>query len=623
MRSTSLLTAALACIVLAGTTAPPAAAETERVEADVHGYVVKEELDPGDPGAQVYLAKCAACHDHPQNNIPPRASLIYRTPESVQYALTEGLMKPMAAGLTAGQIRDLVLLLTGREARPQGDIMANACRKPGSRVRIGREDWTSTGGNPENTRYRDYRWLRATDVPRLRLKWSFGYPGGAPGPVVLGGDRIFLSAGFGYVMSLDASTGCTYWAFRTPGRVVRSVALGAPGGSQKKTAVYYGDDKSTVTALDARSGELLWSTRVEENVLSRITGAPSVHDGRVYVPLSSIEDPLTHDARHKCCTSRGGVVALDAGTGKLLWKQYNIVQEPRPLEGGAPGHNPQFGPAGGSTYTPLAIDAKRNVLYATTAEEYGFLDPPGPYSVIAYDLATGERHWQRQFLPLGAEREAQCKEVGRTDCRNMFSMGTAVLIHELGHGKQVLLVGQKSGFVYALDPDDGGRELWRSRVAYGGDLGGIMYGMTSDGKQVYVPASDVDVQPPKRAGTLVALDPATGRERWRKDGPEPRCSWPTQNCVAGQVAALTGIPGAIFAGYTDGHLRAFATKDGSELLDFDTAQPFDSINGQQTHGGQVSGYPVVIGRNAVYVTSGASSVERPGNALLVFTIDGK
>jgi polyvinyl alcohol dehydrogenase (cytochrome) len=601
----------------------PLLAEEQRVEADVHGYVVKEQLDATDPGARVYLARCASCHDHPQNNIPPRASLVYRSPETVHYALTEGLMKPMAAGLTADEIRELVLLLTGREARPQGDIMANACRKPGARLRIDREDWTTTGGNPGNTRYRDYRWLRADDVRRLKLKWSFGYPGGAPGPVVLGGDRLFLSAGLGYVMSLDASTGCTHWAFRTPGRVVRSVAVAPPTGSQKKAAVYFGDDKANVVALDARSGELLWSTRIEDNVLSRVTGAPSIHNGRVYVPVSSIEDPLTHSPSHKCCTSRGSVAALDAATGKLLWKQYNIVQPPQPLPGGGEGNTPMFGPAGASTYTPLAIDARRNVVYATTAEEYGFLNAAGPYSVIAYDLASGERRWQKQFVPAGADREDACREVGRTDCRNMFSMGTAVLIQKLEKGREILLVGQKSGYVYALDPDAGGRELWRNKVAYGGDLGGIMYGMTSDGERVYVPSSDVDVKLPKRPGTLVALDPATGREFWRREGPEANCSWASTSCTAAQVAALTGIRGAVFAGYTDGRLRAYSTKDGAELLNFDTARPFESVNGVPTHGGQVSGYPVVIGKRAVYVTSGASSVERPGNALLVFTIDGR
>lgn len=600
----------------------PGTVTGEEMKTDVHGIVVPETLDTADLGSRIYLQKCASCHDHPQNNIPPRASLAYRSPEAIEYALLQGAMKPMAQGLSADEVEAVVVMLAGRKPKPLPDVMATACTSPAPALAVAPDDWTNNGGGHTNTRFRDYGWLDGGNAARLKLKWSFGYPGGASGPATLAGDRVFLPAGYGYVLSLDAGTGCVRWAFQRPGRVVRSLAVSGPTGTQVRAAVYFGDDKSFVTAVDAESGKELWNVRVEENVLSRVTGSPSVHDGKVLVPVSSIEDPMTHVATHACCTSRGGVVALDAASGRILWKQHHIAGEPRPMPLERPDAPPRFGPAGASTYVPLAIDAKRGLVYASTSEEYGMLNPAGPYSVIAYDLDTGERRWAQQFLPAGAEREAACKALSHSDCRNVFSMGTAPLIHTFPDGRQLLLAGQKWGYVYAMDPDDGGRVVWRSKVATGGDMGGVLYGLASDGKQIYVPVSDVDSPTPGSAGSLLALDPADGRTLWRRDGPVPRCGWEAPYCTAAQIAALSAVPGAVFGGFNDGWLRAFSTRDGKQIYGFDTAVDFKTVNGVPARGGQVAGYPVVVGRHALFVTSGASSVERPGNALLVFTVDG-
>ncbi len=594
------------------------AAHAEGMQADVHGLVVPEQLDAADRASALYIDRCASCHDHPQNNIPPRASLAYRSPEAIQYALAEGVMKPMAKDLRPDDIEALVVLLSGRKPRPLPDPMSAACKTPAAPLVVADQDWSNNGGSHTNTRFRDYGWLTADTAPRLRLAWSFGYPGGAGGPAVLGGDRVFLPAGFGFVLSLDAESGCVRWAFRRPGRVVRSLVIAGPTGGQAHPAVYFGDDLAWVTALDAVTGEQLWQVRVDDNVLSRITGSPSVHEGKVLVPLSSIEDPMTHVASHTCCTSRGGLVALDAGTGKILWKNLHITQALRDLPPEGPDAPSVRGPAGAATYVPLAIDERRGLVYASTAEEYGRFDAAGPYSVVAYEMATGKRRWAQQFLPVGAEREAACHAIGETDCRNVFSMGTAPLIHTFPDGRQLLLAGQKWGYVYAMDPDDGGRVIWRSKVAAGGDMGGVIYGLASDGERIYVPVSDVDAKESGRAGSLLALDPATGKTLWHRDGPVPQCSWTHEGCTAAQVAALSVVPGAVFGGYNDGWLRAFSTRDGAPLFSFDTARGYETVNGVPARGGQVSGYPVVIGRKALFVTSGASSVERPGNALLVF-----
>ncbi len=583
----------------------------------------KPQVGSSNTAEALFTEKCAVCHEQPQNNTPSRAALTFRGPDSVVRALTDGLMQPMATGLSSEQIASLAILLTGREPLGPVDHMANACSKAAPPVHVAAEDWSSLSGDLRNSRFRDPAGFSAAQIDKLKVKWVFGYPGGASGMAAMADGRLFLATGSGYIMSLDAETGCTHWAFDNKGALTRRVAVAPIKPGAETVGVFFGDANGRVTAVDAQTGELLWQTKVEEHTLNRITSAPSIHDGRVYVPISSIEDPLTHDPSHQCCTSRGSVVALDAATGKLLWKQYNIAEEPQPQPVDDDPYTPVFSPAGASIYVPLAIDAQRGVLYASTAEAYTYDDTAGPYSVIAYDLLTGERRWAQQFLPEASERQAVCDEVGYTDCRNLFSMGTAVTIHTLPGGKDILLVGQKSGYVYGLDPDNKGQTLWRNKVADGGDLGGIMYGVSADKDAVYVPISDAYAQAPLKAGGVARLDASTGKTRWLIDGPEPLCSWDSENCEAAAVSPTTSMPGAVFVGFSDGHLRVYDPENGELIRSLDLAKPFHAVNGIPAHGGPVNGYPVVIGQDGVYVVSGGSTQTRPGNVLMKLTIDGK
>src|SRR5262249_9056854 len=143
--------------------------------------------------------------------------------------------------------------------------------------------------------------LKAQDVSRLKLKWAFSYGDGSPGGAVIAGQRIFLATSDGVVQSLDAETGCSYWSFET-GRQVRMVTVAEPTGRKSKATVYFGDDTGNVTALDATSGALLWKTQVDDHPLVRLTSPPLVSGNQVFVPISSIEDPMTHDPDYACCT---------------------------------------------------------------------------------------------------------------------------------------------------------------------------------------------------------------------------------------------------------------------------------------------------------------------------------
>lgn len=572
----------------------------------------------------IYAARCASCHDKPTGRIPPRSMFAFVPPNIIIRTLTLGTMKPMAAGLSKEDIAALADLLSALPNRESQSLPAT-CAESMRDVAIAPTDWPGTSRDHANTRFQPQPGIFADDVARLELAWTFAIPGGASGSPVIADGRIFISSGSGTIAAIDAERRCTVWT-HDQGRIVRTLTLAQSASVNGESRIYYSDDLGFATALSAATGAVRWKTQVEEHPLSRGTAAPTVAGGRVFVPMSSIEDPLTHNSSHTCCTSRGSVTALDAQTGERIWKQYAIANAPEPLETNKDGIPTRFGPAGASIYTPLAFDEQRGRVYATTAESYTDDNPPGAYSVIAFDAATGARVWERQLLPTPKERGAICEENGWTDCRNLFSMGTSVSIHrgtDSGSSavmsKDVLVVGQKSGEVYALDPDARGETVWEAQIAKGGDMGGIMYGVATDGESVFVPVSDLYAQPPARPGDLVAIDPLTGKTRWRAKQPEAECSWGTEGCVGAQVAAPTAIPGAVFTSSWDGHVRAYATSDGSQLWDFDTARAFTAVNGT-ANGGQISAYPVQVVNGTIYVTSGASSQTRPGNALLVFRV---
>src|SRR5262245_37501291 len=182
--------------------------------------------------------------------------------------------------------------------------------------------------------------------------------------------------------------------------------------------------------------------------------------------MSSIEDPLQHDPTYACCTSRGSVSALDARTGKLLWKTYTIREAPRPLPP-APGGGPQrSAPAGGSIFTPITVDAKRGLVYAATSASYDDGVWPDAESIVAYDLATGARRWSRHFKT--PEQVAEChKAGGESDCRNLFDFAAPVVLGRRPDGREILVAGQKSGLAYGLDPDADGEVLWVTHVGRG------------------------------------------------------------------------------------------------------------------------------------------------------------
>jgi polyvinyl alcohol dehydrogenase (cytochrome) len=184
--------------------------------------------------------------------------------------------------------------------------------------------------------------------------------------------------------------------------------------------------------------------------------------------------------------------------------------------------------------------------------------------------------------------------------------------------RDLLVIGQKSGVGFAMDPDRGGEVIWQYRAGQGGVLGGIEWGAAADAERAYFAVSDI-TQP--RPGGLHAVSLNNGERAWFAAPPPPSCGT-GRGCTAAQSAALTVIDGVVFSGSNDGSLRAYSTSDGSILWQFDTNREFRTVNGVAARGASVQGPGAAIAGGMVFVNSGYGAFGgRPGNVLLAFGVE--
>ncbi|MFZ0515541.1 MAG: PQQ-binding-like beta-propeller repeat protein [Acidobacteriaceae bacterium] len=477
--------------------------------------------------------------------------------------------------------------------------------------------WAGWGVDPHNTRFQpaSVAQLNPQQVTQLKLKWAFGFPGAAATysqPTSYAG-KLFVGSEDGTVYALDAAQGCTWWTFQAADTVKTAISIGNGGHT-----AFFGDTSGYIYAVDVDHGSQIWRVRPESHSASRITGSPLLVGDRLYVPVSSGEEGSSADPRYPCCTFRGSVVALDTVTGKRIWKAYTIDQTAGPTRKSPQGVQ-YFGPAGAAVWSSPTADTERRILYVATGNDYS--SPPSDTSdaVIAIDMTTGRKLWHRQFTPNDlwnsgcvAPQKDNCPEPRGDD----YDFGAPPVLKVLSNGRHILLLSQKSGMVYALDADHHGRLLWQKRIARGGPLGGIEWGGAVEGDYAFYPISDYDFDHPLGGGGLFALDLRTGRKVWLAPPPKLSCL-SVDGCSAAQMAPPTAIPGVVFAGSLDGHLRAYDARSGQVIWDFDTAQQFLTTNGIQAHGGSLNGAgPAIVG-GMVFATSGYTNA-MSGNVLLAF-----
>lgn len=609
------------------------------------GSVMHGRAQTPSDGEALYRDNCASCHETGVTRAANRGVLSKLSADNIRFALTQGSMVQQASKLTAAQ-RDVLIRFLAAPATtvpaatvntcPAGTPVANPFEQP---------HWNGWGVTLAQHRLQPAAMaqLNAAQVPSLKLKWAFGFPGVTQAysqPTVVGG-RIFVGSAGRKVYSLSANSGCQYWAFDTEAQVRAAVTIAVNGTAW---TAYAADQRANVYAINALTGTLLWKFRADPHPAAVVTSSPTLAGQTLYVATSSSEEGTSVTPTYECCKFRGSVTAVDAATGTVKWKSYTIPEEPKPTRKSSQGTQ-LWGPSGAAVWSSPTVDVQARRVYVTTGD--GYSDPVANTtdSFLAFDADTGKMIWSRQMTandaytigcelpgPLGAN----CPEAKGPD----LDFGSSAMLVALANGRKALIAGQKSGVVHAVNAETG-EILWQTRVGQGGKVGGVQWGSATDGSRVYVALSDVVMGPPpagargaqpsmlgslmlldsKAGGGLFALDVQTGKQLWAT--PHPGCG-DRPGCSPAQSAAVTAIPGVLFSGGLDGHLRAYSMTDGKMIWDVDTAHEYTTANGVKANGGSLDGPGAVVVGGMLFVNSGYSFIGGiPGNVLLAFSIDGK
>ncbi len=576
-------------------------------------------------GQAVYNRACAACHESGENRAPPLQALQRLRPESIVESLETGTMAAVGATMRPNDIRAVAAFL-GSSGQGLADHSPPPCPDSPWTNLADSARWTSWGGGSANMRLQPTpsAGLDADSVGRLRLRWVLGFPNADRArsqPAVIG-DRVFVGSLSGAVYALEASSGCTVWQYDAGAEVRTAIVASEPDG-QTPVRLYFGDVKGHLHVVRAEDGEPLWSTRIDDHPAATMTAAPVLFEGMLLVGASSIEEFTGAFPQYSCCSFRGSLAAYDATLGTLLWKTHTIEEAPRALGTNSAGAL-RRGPSGAAVWAAPTVDAELRRVYVTTGDNYS--DPPTGDSdaIIAFDLDDGTRVWSRQFTAGDAYTMACNPRADKANCPEAngpdFDFGASAILVDLGAGQRVLVAGQKSGLVHAVDPDRDGAVLWQKRAGRGGKLGGIQFGPASDGQNVYVAVSDYGRRGAQAAGGITAFRLRDGERIWHTPGfpcPEDR-----QGCSPAQSAAVTVIPGVVFSGSLDGFLRAYSTDDGSVLWSFDTVREYSrTVNGVPASGGSLNGPGPVAAGGRLFVNSGYGQFgSQPGNAFLAFSV---
>ncbi|MBX2870688.1 MAG: PQQ-binding-like beta-propeller repeat protein [Saprospiraceae bacterium] len=617
-RTVVLVISSLAIIVLAGIFLfnPTDTAEQQRMEK----------------AAELYDQYCNTCHSGQVAEAPLLASLQVLSKEALVKTLTTGLMKNQAALLSPEQINDIADYLASADAdAPTAATQGNCDDTASSESSRAPYPITNWGFNLQNHRYisSEQSSINEENVHQLKLSWVFAFPNAtrARSQVTVYGETLYTSSPTGLIHALDRKTGCIRWTYQAEDEVRSAITIGLDEEG-KAAKLYFGDFKANIYAFDLANRSLDWKVKVDDHPVATITGSLNLFEDRLYVPISSGEVISAMDSTYACCTFRGAVAALDANSGELIWKQHTIAEEPSEHGKNKKGIS-ILAPSGAPVWSSPTIDEKRRLLYVGTGENYTRPTSKTSDAILAFSLDTGEIVWSQQALTRDAWNAA-CVIPGAPNCPPEhgpdFDFGAPPMLVTDESGKDWIFAGQKSGMVYALDPDQKGAFAWKRRVGRGGIMGGIHWGMATDGQRLYVPINDQSVWPadknkPPKWG-LHALQIPDGSPIWStieedRCGDEP-LEWA---CAPGISAAITATEDLIFTGAMDGWLKIYAASTGKEVWSFDTHRDFESVNAVKAYGATVDSDGPVVYENQFFITSGyAKYGGKAGNVLLAFEL---
>jgi polyvinyl alcohol dehydrogenase (cytochrome) len=584
---------------------------------------VGNSIDPDTaPGKPLFEETCAGCHSGGVPKAPAVVWLEMMSPDAILSAIRDGIMKQEAAGLSDQQKVQVAEYLTRTSLADYRPPAPPAMCKGPAMTLAGPPPADVSWGH-DNRRFvpAAVGGLTANETPTLKLKWAFAYPKSvrARSQPTIGWNTIFVGSQDGTVYAFDLASGCAKWTFRASAEVRTAIVTDA---ANKR--LYFGDILGRAYALDAMTGKQLWRTKVDPHPNATITGTPSLGGGSLFVPVSSLEVTSAADPKYACCSFRGAVVALDPATGNVRWKTYTIPEKPT-ARGKTPDGTPILSPSGAPVWGSPTYDAQRNRLYFGSGENYSSPADGNSDAIFAVDATTGKKVWQTQ-LTSGDAWNVGCM-VGNDNCPEErgpdLDLAASPLLVPLEARKDILVLGQKSGMTFGVDPDTG-KVKWKQRLGHGGTQGGVHFGMAADGTLVYVPITDLDdthdgrVYDKSKSGAGIhAIDAATGTILWHHKA-DNVCG-DRQYCDPGISAAATAIPGGVLAGHLDGRLQAYARNNGKILWSYDTTKPVTTITGATATGGAMSGPGPAVYQGYVVLNSGYGLYyHMPGNLLLVF-----
>ena len=556
---------------------------------------------------------------------------------SIHFALTEGKMQAQGASLTVAERASLIDYLVGRGVIDDGWVAKMMC-PAGSTVNLDVAPAVADFGFDQQNHRRLTRrqaGLSTADFRHLELAWVLGFPKAttmrAQAAVV--GSMVFLPvADFGQLYAIDVSSArpCFRWVYKNDIPLRTGAAYGVLPGSGRKVLIF-GDIAPLVHMIDATTGKEIWRQSVRLTSLSNGTGTPVLHGNRVYVPLSASEINFGADEKHECCKTHGAMFALDALTGRVVWATHTM-KDARPIRDRGDGQM-IWGPSGAPIWNSPSIDEKRGVLYVGTGEATSEPAEPTTDAILAIDLASGAIRWRFQ---------ATANDIFLTGCMtrreglncpkdSVFldaDFGASTILVNRPGGRDLVLAGQKSSTLWALDADTG-HVVWSRNFGPGSIAGGIHWGLAFDGKRVFAPVSVLpgrDGKPgPGQVAGLHAVNIDTGEVEWSFEA-QPDCSGDRElrvkNCAGGigLSGAPTVVDGAVLAGSLDGFLRVFDAASGDILFQYDTARDYDTANGIPGKGGAIDNASIVATHGYVFVNSGYGLManQTPGNVFLAF-----
>ncbi|MCP9770233.1 dehydrogenase [Lacihabitans sp. LS3-19] len=571
-------------------------------------------------GQRVFTNICAVCHINSslsKTNGPSVGLLAGMSPKAIYSALTIGKMKLQASTLSDDERKAVAEFITKKslQSTPMPEAAFTKFSLPEHPTYF-----SGYGGNLEGTGFINESDINASNVSKLKVKWVFAFPEGTQvrsKPAVVG-DWLIMGSQFGNVYCINKKTGKIGWHFQADAGVRGAVAI-----SGNPLKVYFADYATNVYVLDLKTGALIWKQRSGVHPQSAVTGSVAVFKNTIVVPITSFEVLSAQDPNYDCCTSSGEMVALDTKTGKIIWR-HRVITEEAKVSGKKSNGKSFYGPSGAIVWGSPNIDTKRGLVYFGTGENYTEPATKTSDAIQALDLKTGKLIWtyqstQNDTWNLACPGDPNCPEKAGPD----LDFGMAPIIVKGGHdGKDVLIAGQKSGVVHALEPETG-KIIWQTRIGKGGALGGIHWGMAVDGKQIFAANADniyaIDNSDSSRNASpgLYALDIQTGKINWSQATPAVE-----QGKIQANSAAPLALSEIVFAGALDGHIRAYDKISGNILWDFDTVRKYETVNGIAGKGGSLDGPSPVVSDGILYVNSGYGSFsEIPGNVLIAFEVE--